>query len=59
MDFHGVNLGRYAHFRRNSRMFLDILELQIENKKNALGKTVMKIWCQICEKMALFVQKRL
>ena len=57
MDFHGVNLGRYAHFRRNSRMFLDILELQIKNKKNALGKTVVKMGSQICGKMPSFVTK--
>jgi hypothetical protein len=57
VDFHGVNLGRYAHFRRNSRMFLDILELQIENKKNALGKTVLKMWSQICGKVPSFVHE--
>ena len=57
MDFHGVNLGRYAHFRRNLRMFLDIFELQIENKKNALGKTVLKTWSQICGKFASFVHE--
>ena len=57
MDFHGVNLGRYAHFRRNLRMFLNIFELQIQNKKNALGKTVLKLWPQICRKMASFVHK--
>ena len=50
MDFHGVNLGRYAHFTRHIRMFQDILELQISNKKNALGKTVLKILSQISRK---------
>ena len=38
-------------------MFLDILEPQLENKKNCLGKTVLKIWSQICEKMASFVHQ--
>ena len=28
-------------------MFLDILEFQVEDKKNGLGKTVLKMWFQI------------
>jgi len=34
-------------------MFLDIFELSIENKKLSLGKTVLIIWSQICEKNGL------
>ena len=33
LDFKGGKNGRYAHFTRHLRMLLDILELQIENKK--------------------------
>ena len=33
-------------------MFLEILEFRVENKKNCLGKTVFKMWSQICEQMA-------
>jgi hypothetical protein len=40
VDLHGGKKLRYAHFTRTLRMFLDILEPQIENKKNGLGKTV-------------------
>ena len=39
-------------------MFLDILEYRVENKKNYLGKTVLKIWSQILRKMA-FVSTKL
>ena len=33
-------------------MFLDILEFREENKKKYLGKTVLKMWSQILQKMA-------
>ena len=45
------------NFTRNLRIFLDSLELWIENKKNILGKTVLKIWSQICGKNTMLVQK--
>ena len=57
LDLHGGKKWRYVHFTRNLRKFLDILELQIENKKKCLGKTVLKIWSLICGKMAAFVRK--
>ena len=34
-------------------MFLDILEFVVENKnKKKLGKTVLKMWSQLCQKKA-------
>ena len=30
----------------NLHMFLDILEVRIENNKKGLGKTVLKMWSQ-------------
>ena len=44
------NLLHYLH------MFLDILELGIENK-NCAVKTVFIMWPQICEKIAQIVRK--
>ena len=38
-------------------MFLDSVELWIENQKNSLGKTILKIRFQIWRKMAWYVQK--
>ena len=32
-------------------------ELRIENKTSSLGKTVLQLWSQICEKMAKWVHK--
>ena len=40
-------------------MFLDILEFRVENKKNYLGKTVLKMWSQILRKMAYVSTKLL
>ena len=37
--------------------FLDILEFRIEaEEKNCLGKTVLKMWSQICEKKPMCQQ---
>ena len=47
-DFHGVNSGRYTLSDTIYIMFLDILEFRTENQKNILGKTVLKMWSQIC-----------
>ena len=38
-------------------MFLDNIELRIENKNWSLGKTVLQFWSQICEQMAKLVHK--
>ena len=38
-------------------MYLDSFELQIENKKNSLRKTVIKMWSQTCGKIAMLVHK--
>ena len=38
-------------------MFLDILELRIENKKKYLEKAVLVMWSQTCRKMAKIVLK--
>ena len=38
-------------------MFLDNIELRIENKKSSLGKTVLQLWSQIFAKMAKLVHK--
>ena len=46
------------NFTHNLRMFHDSVELQIENKKNSLGETVLKLWSHICRKMA-YVSKEL
>ena len=40
-------------------MFLDILEFRIENKKDFLGKTVLKMRSQILRKMAYETTKLL
>ena len=40
------------NFTRNLLMFLHNFKLLIENKQKILGKTVLKIWSQICENMA-------
>ena len=45
------------NFTRHLHMFLEIFELCKENKKNCLGKTVLKMWSQICEKMPYYVQQ--
>ena len=39
-------------------MSLDILEFTVENEKNGLGKTVLKMWW-ICEKIAYVSTKLL
>ena len=36
---------------------LDKIELQIENNNTSLGKTVLQVWSQICDKMAKLVHK--
>ena len=46
-----------SNFTRNKHMFLDSFELSIENKKNNLGKTVLKMQSQICRKIAMLVNK--
>ena len=43
----------------NLHMLLDILEFRVENKKNYLGKTVLKVWSQILRKMAFMSTKLL
>ena len=42
-------------------MILDILEFEVENKHENLGKTVLQMWPQICEIVASFskVKKKL
>ena len=35
-------------------MILDILEFEVENKHENLGKTVLQMWPQICEIVASF-----
>ena len=42
-----------CNFTRNLRMFLDNFELCKENKKNSSGKTVVKVWSQILDKMTV------
>ena len=39
------------------RVFLDSFELLIENKKNSLEKTVLKMLSQICGKNYMLVHK--
>ena len=40
-------------------MFIDILEFRIEKNKKSLGKTVLKMWSQICgKKKFMCPQKR-
>ena len=46
-----------AKFKRNLCMFLDSFELGEENKKNSLGKTVLKIRSQMCGLIAMLVRK--
>ena len=48
----GVN-SALPNFTRNLRMFLDRFELWVQNKKNCLEKTVLKMWSQICGKIAM------
>ena len=38
-------------------MFLDNIELRIENTNSSVGKTVLQLWSQICEQMAKLVSK--
>ena len=38
-------------------MFLDTLEFTVENKKNCLEKTVLKMWSQKLTKKSLKVHK--
>ena len=45
------------NFTRNLRMFLESFELGVQNKNNSLGKTVLKMWSQICGKIAMLVHK--
>ena len=46
------------NFTRNLHIVLDFLVLKIEEDKNlSLGKTVLILWLQICEKIAYFVGK--
>ena len=40
-------------------MFLDILEFRVETKKKWFGKTVFKMWSQLCGKIAYFSAKLL
>ena len=40
-------------------MFLDILEFKVENIKNCLRKTVLKIWSHICETGTYFSKNQL
>ena len=40
-------------------MFLDIFEFTVERRKKCLGKTVLKMWFQICEKIAYVSTKLL
>ena len=40
-------------------MCVDILEFEVENKKNRLQKTILKMWFQICDKMANVSKKLL
>ena len=42
---------------RNLRMFLEIFELCKENKKKCLGKTVLKMWSQILNKIVALVHE--
>ena len=46
-----------CNFTLNLRMFLDIVELCKENKKNSSGKTVLKMWSRILGQMAVLVQE--
>ena len=46
-----VNSG-VTQFCTHLCMLVDIFELQIENKQESLGKTVLIMWSQICEKIA-------
>ena len=48
----GVNSG-VTQFTHNLHMFID----RVQNEKNSLGKTVMKMWSQICGKIAMLVHK--
>ena len=48
-----------THIVTHLNMFLDILEFTEENKKNCLGKTVLKIWSQMLTKNGLSVHKLL
>ena len=39
-------------------MFLDILELRIENKKNSLEETDLNMWSQICGGKKVYVSTK-
>ena len=45
------------NLRSDLHMFLDNIELRIENKNLSLGKSVLHFWSQICGKMAEWVHK--
>ena len=54
MDWKCLKFGfTWGTLSRNLHMFLNIVKFTVENKKNCLEKTVLKIWFPICEKMAL------
>ena len=53
----GGEIVALRNFTRNLRIFLDSSEIWIENKKNSLGKNVLKIWSQICGKISMLVHK--
>ena len=46
-----------CNFPCDLSMFSDKLKFLIENKKNSLGKTGLKMWSHICGKMAILVHK--
>ena len=48
---------KLRNFTHNLRMFLDIFDPSLENKTLSSGKTLEIFWCQIFEKMAMFVHK--
>ena len=51
--FRGYNLA-VGTLSRNLQKFLDILEFRIENKKFFIGKTILKMWAQICGEKKIY-----
>ena len=50
-DFQGVYFGCYALCDAIYTYFKTFKSLVKKTKKNSFGKTVLKIWSQICEKI--------
>ena len=50
-NLNGIFKGALCNLQRNLHLFLENIEPRTENKNLSLGKTVLKMWSLIGEKM--------